>query len=76
MPNPPIGMISVEEAYSKYELMRRLGISQPFWDTMLNEGLPYASIGHARWVTGKDVIEYMVKHSERKSREHDDESER
>ena len=56
-------MIRADEAYSKYELMQRFGISQRFWDKMLDEGLPYTNIGHARWVTGKDMIDYMTTHA-------------
>lgn len=61
-----IGVISNDEAYSKEEAMRRLNISQKFWDKMLDQGLPYANIGHARWVIGKDLIEHMAQHAERK----------
>ena len=66
MPKPSTGTIRADEAYSKYELMQRLGISQRFWDIMLDQGLPFTNIGHARWVTGQDVIEYMRQHSERR----------
>jgi hypothetical protein len=61
------GVINAHEAYSKHELMVRLGISQKFWDQMLDSGLPYANIGHGRWVTGQAIIEYMTKHSETKA---------
>jgi len=61
-----VGFIHADEAYAKGELMRRLGISQKFWDKMLDEGLPYANIGHARWITGRSVIEYIERTSERK----------
>lgn len=67
MPKQPVGVINAYEAYSKHELMSRLGISQRFWDQMLDNGLPYASIGHARWVTGQSLIEYMTRHSETKT---------
>ena len=61
MPKRPTGTIRADEAYSKYESSsQRLGISQRFWDIMLDQGLPYTNIGHARWVTGKDVIDYMM----------------
>lgn len=53
------GVIRSDEAYSKQELMRRLGISQRFWDKMVAEGLPWANIGHAKWVWGRWVIEYL-----------------
>lgn len=61
-----LGVIRADEAYSKHELLNRLGISQRFWDQMLDEGLPYCNIGHARWVRGSDVIEYMHRNSERR----------
>ena len=64
MKTKSIGMIHVDEAYSKTMVLERLGISQKFWDQMLDEGLPYARIGHARWVTGRDLIEYLQKNSE------------
>jgi len=60
------GFIRADEAYSKTELIGRLGISQRFWDQMLDDGLPYTSIGHSRWVTGQALIEYMTKHSKTK----------
>jgi hypothetical protein len=60
------GVINAHEAYSKHEVMSRLGISQRFWDSMLDEGLPFTNIGHGRWVTGQALIEYMTEHSERK----------
>lgn len=63
----PTGVINASEAYSKIEVMNRLGISQSFWDKMLNDGLPYANIGHSRWITGQSLIEYMNKHSETKT---------
>ena len=63
----PTGVINAHEAYSKHEVMNRLGISQTFWDKMLNDGLPYANIGHSRWVTGQALIAYMTKHSETKT---------
>ena len=34
------GVIDVAEAYSKTMVLERLGISQKFWDKMLDEGLP------------------------------------
>ncbi len=61
------GVINAHEAYSKQEMMNRLGISQRFWDQMLDSGLPYSNIGHGRWVTGQAIIEYMTKHSESKA---------
>jgi hypothetical protein len=35
--------------------MIRLGISQTFRDEMLSDGLPYANIGHGRWITGQSL---------------------
>jgi hypothetical protein len=63
----PTGVINALEAYSKNEVTNRLGISQRFWDQMLDSGLPYATIGHSRWVTGQSLIEYMTEHSETKT---------
>ena len=60
------GLIRADEAYAKTEVIRRLGISQRFWDQMLDTGLPYTNIGHSRWVTGQALIEYLAKHSETK----------
>jgi hypothetical protein len=57
------GVIRLNEAYSKKELLTRLGVSQRFWDQMLDEGLPYSHVGHTRWVTGEDLIEYLKKRS-------------
>lgn len=60
------GRIHAEEAYSKHEVLRRLGVSQKVWDKMLDEGLPYTIVGHTRWVTGKDLIEHFSRNAERK----------
>jgi hypothetical protein len=60
------GLIHAQEAYSKRMVMDRLGISQKFWDKMLDEGLPYTIVGHTRWVTGKDLIEHLSRNAERK----------
>jgi len=35
---------------------------------MLDEGLPFAVVGHTRWVTGEDVLNYFHRKSERKTR--------
>ncbi len=78
--NESLGFISGHEAYSKQQAMSRLGISQKFWDKMLDEGLPYSDIGHAKWVTGKDLIDYMTRTARQKndtdqpSTEHDEEN--
>jgi hypothetical protein len=53
------GVINVNEAYSKSEVMERLGISQPYWGKMLKDGLPFTPVGHSRWVTGKAIMEYL-----------------
>ncbi len=66
MNNKFFGLISTEEAYSKAIVMQRLGISQKFWDKMLDEGLPYACVGHTRWVTGRDLIAHFEKRSQTK----------
>ncbi len=63
------GVIHAAEAYSKSMVLQRLGISQRFWDKMLSEGLPYAIVGHTRWVTGQNLILHFEKHSQRKSNE-------
>ena len=63
------GVIRAEEAYSKAMVMQRLGISQKCWDKMLDDGLPYSNIGHARWVTGAEVIRHLEKHSTTKTNE-------
>ena len=61
------GLIHADEAYSKKMVLNRLGISQKFWDKMLDEGLPYTIVGHSRWVTGKDLIEHLRRKAERKN---------
>ena len=66
MAKDSLGVIRADEAYSKHELLNRLGISQRFWDLMLDSGLPYCNIGHARWVRGADVLDYMLRNSERR----------
>jgi len=60
------GFIHADEAYSKAMVLQRLGISQRFWDKLLDDGLPYTSVGHTRWVTGRDLIDYFEKHSQTK----------
>ncbi len=60
------GVIRVDEAYSKQTLLKKLGVSQKFWDKMIAEGLPYTHIGHSRWVTGQAVIEHLQRNAERK----------
>lgn len=60
------GRIHSDEAYSKHEVLQRLGVSQKVWDKMLDEGLPFVVVGHTRWVTGKDLIEHFSRNAERK----------
>ena len=66
MNNAAEGVINRHEAYSKATLFARLGISQKFWDKLLDEGLPYTIVGHTRWVTGEAVIGHMIQRAERK----------
>lgn len=61
------GIIHTDEAYSKQMVLNRLGISQKFWDKMLDEGLPFTTVGHSRWVTGKNLIEHLRRKAERKT---------
>ena len=61
------GVINAAEAYSKRMVLDRLGISQKFWDKMLDEGLPYTVVGHTRWVTGRALIEHLSRKAERKA---------
>ncbi len=60
------GTIAEHEAYSKQEILRRLGVSQKVWDKMLDEGLPFTAVGHTRWVNGKDLIEHLARNAIRK----------
>ena len=55
------GVIRADEAYAKQELMQRMNISQKFWDKMIQDCLPFTQIGHARWVSGRALIEYLEK---------------
>ena len=64
--NTHTGIVHSQEAYSKNMVLQLLGISQKFWDKLLDEGLPYTHVGHTRWVTGKDLIEHLSRHAERK----------
>ena len=64
MANQPNGMINADDAYSKRMVLERLGISQKFWDKNVEDGLPFTEIGHTRWVTGKNLIEYPSRKSE------------
>ena len=60
------GIIRLDEAYSKMTVLKRLGISQKFWDKMLDEGLPFTRVGHTRWVTGEELLNYLHRNAERK----------
>ena len=62
-----LGLIRTDEAYSKRCVLIRLGISQRFWDKMLDEGLPYTNVGHTRWVTGEDIMNYLKKFAQTKA---------
>ena len=61
------GKIHRDEAYSKQMVLQKLGISQKFWDKMLDDGLPFTNVGHTRWVTGQALIEHLSKNAERKN---------
>jgi len=60
------GVIRIDEAYSKQCVLSRLGVSQRFWDKMLDEGLPYTNVGHTRWVTGEEIMNYLKKFAQTK----------
>lgn len=60
------GVIHADEAYSKQVLLKVLGISQRFWDKMLDEGLRYTTVGHTRWVMGEELLNWMHRNAERK----------
>jgi hypothetical protein len=66
MRNSLEGVINRHEAYSKAEVLARLGISQRFWDKLLDEGLPYTIVGHTRWVTGEALINHLNQCAEHK----------
>lgn len=61
------GIVHRHEAYSKAMIMAKLGISQKFWDKLLDEGLPYSSVGHTRWVTGEALIRHLEQRAEQKA---------
>lgn len=69
MNGPSTGLIRAGEAYSKQMAMKLLKISQKFWDKMLDEGLPFTSVGHTRWVTGEHLIQHLTRKAERKRNE-------
>jgi len=62
----PIGRIHADEAYSKKIAFEVLGISQRFWDKMLDEGLRYTTVGKTRWVTGEEILNWMHRNAIRK----------
>ncbi len=64
------GIINRQEAYSKSVIISKLGISQKFWDKLLNEGLPYTMVGHARWVTGEALIKHLEQRAQTKVEGH------
>jgi hypothetical protein len=66
MKRPAEGVINRDEAYSKAELLARLGISQRYWDKLLDEGLPYTIVGHTRWVTGEALMKHFNERAEHK----------
>lgn len=61
------GTIHKHEAYSKATVLKRLGISQRFWDKMLDDGLPFSIIGQTRWVTGEALIRYFEQFAKTKN---------
>jgi hypothetical protein len=63
------GVINRHEAYSKATLLARLGISQRFWDKLLDDGLPYTIVGHTRWITGEALINHLVQRAEHKHKD-------
>ena len=63
------GIINRHEAYSKATLLARLGISQRFWDKLLDDGLPYTIVGHTRWVTGEALLKHFVERAEHKHKD-------
>ena len=65
MPQHTTGIIRADEAYSKAIVMERLGISQKFWDKMLErEGAsPTRRSATHRLGDGKDLIEYLSRKS-------------
>ncbi len=63
MKSKQTGVIRADEAYSKLTVLELLGVSQKFWDKLLDEGLPFANVGHTRWVSGRKLIEHLEEHS-------------
>ena len=57
------GVIRADEAYSKLTVLERLGVSQKFWDKLLDDGLPFTNVGHTRWISGRQLIDHLEKHS-------------
>ena len=69
------GVINRHEAYSKAAVLARLGISQRFWDKLLDDGLPYTIVGHTRWVTGEALINHLNERAKHKNSAHQQEIE-
>jgi hypothetical protein len=44
-------------------VLERLGVSQKFWDKLLDDGLPFTNVGHTRWVSGRQLINHLEKYS-------------
>jgi hypothetical protein len=51
----------------QYVVLERLGISQVYWDKMLDAGVPYSEIGHSRWITGDALFRYIEQTAKVKS---------
>lgn len=65
--NPQVfGIVRADELYFKQQLLKRLGISQKFWDKMRDDGLPFSKVGRRKVVAGKDLIEHLSRQAERK----------
>ena len=60
------GVIRLDEAYSKQCVLSKLGVSQRFWDKMLDDGLPFTNVGHTRWVTGEAIMNYLKEFAQTK----------
>lgn len=65
-----LGVISAHEVYTKHELFLRLGISQRFWDQMLDDGLPYSICGKSRVVCGLHLLAYFQRNAKTKPPRH------
>jgi hypothetical protein len=63
MKSKDTGVIRADEAYSKLAVLERLGVSQKYWDKLLDDGLPFTTVGHTRWVSGRQLIDHLERHS-------------